>query len=248
MQKDSPSLECMETAKSTLPGSPPPASGVHLKVTAWRLLNTTLLMGFGVYKYYRPTLGDPTSDWIICIGWAVIAYWGTYVEAEAPTLAPWLFIRDIYQPTRLVLAEVHTIAWFIWAPVSANMWAMPFNLKNAHQTADTYQLWLYYFLALVAPFQFWTRVGDSVIITWMHRRWMPPQFNPSDGKFSFVFLLSQFIAGFVDVGQLVYHLHRFTRGSDPAPSVTYLSILTMSISLVLPLAICGGYLALRQRS
>ncbi|KAJ6451200.1 hypothetical protein C8R45DRAFT_1042437 [Mycena sanguinolenta] len=245
---DSTALGGMETARSTSSASAPPANGVRLKVTAWRLLNTTLLLGFGIYKSYRSTLGVPTSDWIICLGWAVIAYWGMYVEAEAPALAPWLFIQDISKPTRFVLAEVITIAWFISAPVLAYLWALPSpTAKEANPTVSTY-LWIISVAsALLTPIQFWDRVNDSRIITWARRRWLPRQFHTDErSDFAGVFLLGKLIATLANVMHVVYNLYHFTRVSDLTPSVIYGWLITASISLFVPMAVCGIYIAVRR--
>ncbi|KAF7368116.1 hypothetical protein MSAN_00877800 [Mycena sanguinolenta] len=243
---DSTTLEGMETARSTSPvPSAPPANGTRPKVTAWRLLNTTLLVGFGIYKSCHSTLGVSTSDWIICIGWAIVAYWGTYMESEAPAVAPWFFIRDIFQPTRLVVAEAITSAWFIWGLRLPYLWTL--STKEADRTVPTY-LWIVCVSnALFTPVQFWDRVSDSRIITWGCRRWM--QFHPAERpELTDVFLLCKLIAGLANATQVAYDLYHFTRGSDPAPSVTYTWLITTSISLFVPAAICGMYLAVRRQS
>ncbi|KAF7368122.1 hypothetical protein MSAN_00878500 [Mycena sanguinolenta] len=247
---DSAALEGMETARSTSPvPSAPPANGTRPKVTAWRLLNTTLLVGFGIYKSHHSTLGVSTSDWIICIGWAVVAYWGTYMESEAPTVAPWLFVRDILLPTWLVVVEAITIAWFIWGVRLPYVWAFPAN--EADRTVPTY-FWIACVAnALFTPFQFWLRVSESIIITWGRTRWM--QFRLDErSDLTTTFMLGKLIAGLA-IGTLVapqpaYDVYHFTRGSDPAPSVTYAWLITASISLFVPTAICGMYLVVRRQS
>ncbi|KAJ6508204.1 hypothetical protein C8R45DRAFT_1207939 [Mycena sanguinolenta] len=246
MRMDSTVLKSMELARSTSPVSAPPANGVRLNVTAWRLLNTTLLVGFGIYKSCYPTLGVP--DWIICIGWAVIAYWGTYVEAEAPTLAPWLFIQDLSKVTGLVLAEVVTIAWFIFTPASPYLWAFPsFATKKADRAVSPWLWFICVANGLLIPLQFWDRVSESRIITWARRRWLPRQFHPDERwDLAGVFRSGKFIAALANVTQAVYDLYRFMRGSDLAPSVIHGWLITSSISLVIPMAVCGIYIAVRR--
>ncbi|KAJ7219801.1 hypothetical protein B0H12DRAFT_1152519 [Mycena haematopus] len=244
-------LERMESTRSTSPvplDSEP--SGARLKVTVWRLLNTTVIMGFGIYKSYHTTLGSPTSDWIICVGWAVIAYWGTYVEMEAPTLASWLFIPDFSRPTRFFLEEAFTLASILGFPVLVYMWAFPNGDKPADRAVPTYVWIICVANALFAPSQFWDRAGHSQIFIWIRRRWMPRQFNDLDptSELAGVFTLSTSVAGLVSGGQIVYNLYRFTRGSDPPPSLALLWLLTTGISIVFPLAICGLHLAAHRLS
>ncbi|KAJ7463385.1 hypothetical protein B0H11DRAFT_2052750 [Mycena galericulata] len=233
------------TTRSTSPVTSQ-SSGARLKVTVWRLLNTVLMMGFGIYKSYYTTLGSPTSDWIISIGWAVIAYWGMYVEGEAPTLAPWFFIRDFSRPTWFVLAEASTMASIVGAPVFACLWVFPNRDKPADRAVTTFLWILSVASALYAPIQFWDQMRNSRIITWIRRRWMPRQFNDSD--LAGMFILSKWVAGLGNVGQIVYNLYHFTRSSNPAPSFMFLWLLTTGISFAFPLVICGVYLAVHQRS
>ncbi|KAJ7773499.1 hypothetical protein B0H14DRAFT_2276757, partial [Mycena olivaceomarginata] len=49
------------------------------KVTPWRLLNTCLVLGMGIYKAavtYRGQDAAPTTlDWIIGVLWALMCVW-----------------------------------------------------------------------------------------------------------------------------------------------------------------------------
>ncbi|KAJ7859448.1 hypothetical protein B0H14DRAFT_2746389 [Mycena olivaceomarginata] len=66
--------------------APPPAAVAprpRVKITAWRILNTSLLPHISGKR--RP----PTNlDWMIGVVWALISYW------EDPSIAPWFFMTD----------------------------------------------------------------------------------------------------------------------------------------------------------
>ncbi|KAJ6510729.1 hypothetical protein C8R45DRAFT_965009 [Mycena sanguinolenta] len=73
--------------------------GPLIKVTLWRLLNTVLLLGLGVYKAvaaYRGQQTAPTTlDWILGVLWAVIAYWTSFLEdARLGPRGHWFFAED----------------------------------------------------------------------------------------------------------------------------------------------------------
>ncbi|KAJ7319079.1 hypothetical protein DFH08DRAFT_970975 [Mycena albidolilacea] len=73
-----------------------------VKVTPWRLLNTVLVLGLGIYKAtatYRGQDTTPTTlDWIIGVLWALIAYWASFLEdAHLSPGARWFFDLDVSQ-------------------------------------------------------------------------------------------------------------------------------------------------------
>ncbi|KAF8215263.1 hypothetical protein K438DRAFT_773588 [Mycena galopus ATCC 62051] len=57
----------------------------QVKLTPWRVTNTAVLLGLGVYKaagtYLGQTTGPNTADWIVGVLWALIVYW---VEPMVP--------------------------------------------------------------------------------------------------------------------------------------------------------------------
>ncbi|KAJ7261119.1 hypothetical protein C8J57DRAFT_1514349 [Mycena rebaudengoi] len=78
---------------------PPAVRAPHVKITLWRLLNTTGLLVLSICKsiliFRGETLAPDHLDWSIGILWAFVAYWGSLIEQEAPSLAPWLFEDDL---------------------------------------------------------------------------------------------------------------------------------------------------------
>ncbi|KAF7361519.1 hypothetical protein MSAN_01185500 [Mycena sanguinolenta] len=88
------------TAEESLlhPAQPAPEDP-KIKITLWRLLNTTLLLGLGVYKAVTAYGGQQTApttlDWILGVLWAVIAYWVSFLEeAQLGPRGRWFFIQD----------------------------------------------------------------------------------------------------------------------------------------------------------
>ncbi|KAJ7327583.1 hypothetical protein DFH08DRAFT_816424 [Mycena albidolilacea] len=86
--------------------SAPVAPRPCVKITAWRILNTSVLFVLGTYKAVATYLGEtavPTNlDWMIGVVWALMcahtavieAYLVSIVEQEAPSIAPWFFTTD----------------------------------------------------------------------------------------------------------------------------------------------------------
>ncbi|KAF7361551.1 hypothetical protein MSAN_01188700 [Mycena sanguinolenta] len=58
--------------------------GPKVKVTGWRLLNTFLVLGLGVYKAVAAYRGQQTTsttlDWLLGVLWAITAYWISFLE------------------------------------------------------------------------------------------------------------------------------------------------------------------------
>ncbi|KAJ7743061.1 hypothetical protein B0H14DRAFT_2987831 [Mycena olivaceomarginata] len=74
-----------------------------VKFTAWRIINTGILLGLGVPKAVATYKGQNTAvnnlDWALGVAWALISSWVGFVEQDSPESAPWFFKYDL----RLVL-------------------------------------------------------------------------------------------------------------------------------------------------
>ena len=125
-------------------GSFPFGSGARspgIRVTAWRLLNSVILLVFGVTKAVYAYLGHETTpttlEWLLGVSWALMygfplpapdvpfplnnqctrAYWVGWVEAENPSAAPLLFEVDLYQtgmldvPIGLIVLSLAVASW-----------------------------------------------------------------------------------------------------------------------------------------
>ncbi|KAK7057613.1 hypothetical protein R3P38DRAFT_2842037 [Favolaschia claudopus] len=71
-----------------------------VKVTPWRLLNTFLVLGLGLYKSALAYLGQDTAptalEWIVGVLWVVIAYWLSFLEdADLGPRGRFLFSEDV---------------------------------------------------------------------------------------------------------------------------------------------------------
>ncbi|KAK7052274.1 hypothetical protein R3P38DRAFT_3594900 [Favolaschia claudopus] len=74
--------------------------GPRVKVTPWRLLNTFLVLGLGVYKSVSTYRGQDTApttiDWILGVLWALIAYWISFLEnADLGPRGQFFFASDV---------------------------------------------------------------------------------------------------------------------------------------------------------
>ncbi|KAF8198275.1 hypothetical protein K438DRAFT_1824129 [Mycena galopus ATCC 62051] len=78
-----------------------------IKITPWRLLNTVLVLGLGIYKaspsYLGQEVAPTTLDWIIGVLGAVIAYWVSFLEEAELGRGRWFFARDLSQSLAQVL-------------------------------------------------------------------------------------------------------------------------------------------------
>ncbi|KAF8210800.1 hypothetical protein K438DRAFT_1752569 [Mycena galopus ATCC 62051] len=76
----------------------------RVKLSAWRILNSSVLLILGTYKavatYLGQTLAPSDLDWTIGLVWALISYWLSILEQEAPSVAPWFFTTDLSGPVR----------------------------------------------------------------------------------------------------------------------------------------------------
>ncbi|KAJ6510713.1 hypothetical protein C8R45DRAFT_394937 [Mycena sanguinolenta] len=107
--------------------TPRVTGGPMVKVTAWRLLNTVLILGLGTYKasaaYRGQQVAPTTLDWIIGVLWAVTAYWLSFLEESQ--LGPggrWFFARDLSGALRIFLGPfilVCLIVLLIWQITTA---------------------------------------------------------------------------------------------------------------------------------
>jgi hypothetical protein len=95
-----------------------------VKITPWRILNTSVLLILGTYKAVSTYLGEtmaPTNlDWTMGVVWALMyihpnyipacilltycinlsSYWVSIVEQVAPSIAPWFLTADFSRPVR----------------------------------------------------------------------------------------------------------------------------------------------------
>ncbi|KAJ7917670.1 hypothetical protein B0H13DRAFT_1994518 [Mycena leptocephala] len=78
--------------------SPAPSLFPHVKITPWRITNTVVVLGLGIYKatvtYLGQTTAPTTADWIIGVGWTLISYWIGLVEQHDDTATQWFFSHD----------------------------------------------------------------------------------------------------------------------------------------------------------
>ncbi|KAJ7824638.1 hypothetical protein B0H13DRAFT_2681158, partial [Mycena leptocephala] len=76
-------------------------------ITPWRLLNTVVVLGVGVYKavttYLGQTTGPTTADWIIGVAWTLIAYWVSFFDDPTPNQSSWFFARDVSKLSGILL-------------------------------------------------------------------------------------------------------------------------------------------------
>ncbi|KAF8191934.1 hypothetical protein K438DRAFT_1970302 [Mycena galopus ATCC 62051] len=241
----SPSLESGPgiPPKTTSPSS----SETRFKVTVWRLVNTAGIMGFGIYKSGNTTL--TSSDWWIFAVWGTIAYWATLVEFEAPTLAPWLFTRDYSRLTRFVLAECVTVLSIAFTPFLSLFWALDAHGKPADRQVSIYMWVVYIAFAPFAPFKLWDHINDSRVIKWIRARSFPQQVDeqPTAGAWDLkaVFQWTKWVAALLNTVQIGFNIYSFTRGSGPAPTPTFLWLVTIGVSVGMPVVVCITYLAVR---
>ncbi|KAF9464327.1 hypothetical protein BDZ94DRAFT_1308108 [Collybia nuda] len=68
-------------------------------MTRWRLLNSLVIITFGMWKAISAYLGystlPTTIDWILGVMWALISYWASLLESEHPTIGKWLMQDDL---------------------------------------------------------------------------------------------------------------------------------------------------------
>ncbi|TEB21517.1 hypothetical protein FA13DRAFT_1741756 [Coprinellus micaceus] len=95
-----------------------------VKVTPWRTINTLVLVSFGIVKTIAAYDGNPSVNaWDMALGliWATVSYWCTILEAECPSLVPWLFDVDIKAILFLpVLVTVGSWCFLPWVSVVGN--------------------------------------------------------------------------------------------------------------------------------
>ncbi|KAJ7169336.1 hypothetical protein C8R43DRAFT_1103535 [Mycena crocata] len=122
----------------------------QLRITTWRLLNTTVFLALGIYKAisaYRGGTTTPTTlDWIIGVGWTILSYWLSIMEQENPDVAPWLFIVE--------WPLITTFLWIGFWKVASAMISPPITLASA-----------------IAYSNYWSR-SWIVIVSWLAPLWL----------------------------------------------------------------------------
>ncbi|KAJ7461607.1 hypothetical protein FB451DRAFT_1497610 [Mycena latifolia] len=82
----------------------------RVKITPWRLLNTVLVLGLGIYKaaasYLGQSIAPTTLDWIIGVVWTLTCYWVSFAEQEN---SAWFFAYDLTGVLRVTV-----LGFFIW--------------------------------------------------------------------------------------------------------------------------------------
>ncbi|KJA14659.1 hypothetical protein HYPSUDRAFT_48974 [Hypholoma sublateritium FD-334 SS-4] len=104
----------------------PPEPGI--KVTWWRLLNTAVLVVFGVAKSVASFRGNAVIsnvfDIILGVVWGVIALWVSTMETESNTAWAWFFQvnrkQEVCRAWKLVLFIIGGVLYF-WITVSVTM-------------------------------------------------------------------------------------------------------------------------------
>ncbi|KAF8215259.1 hypothetical protein K438DRAFT_1749323 [Mycena galopus ATCC 62051] len=106
-------IELLETANSLLQTR-------ANKLTPWRVTNTAVLLGLGVYKaagtYLGQTTGPNTADWIVGVLWALIVYW---VEPMVP-------FYEEHRAEDDSESEEFSLHWFFTQEVSSAVLVTPF--------------------------------------------------------------------------------------------------------------------------
>ncbi|KAJ3549911.1 hypothetical protein NMY22_g698 [Coprinellus aureogranulatus] len=78
-------------------------------VTPWRLVNTSFVLCFALWKWKAAVRGDPTAnnlDLVLGLGWALIVYWAGIIEQEHPSLASWFFHTNAIKVLLVLLYPV----------------------------------------------------------------------------------------------------------------------------------------------
>ncbi|KIJ40774.1 hypothetical protein M422DRAFT_256193 [Sphaerobolus stellatus SS14] len=77
-----------------------------IKITPWRIINTFVVLGFGITKTVSTYGGkDATANWSdLTVGliWATIAYWVSLAETESKTAWQWLLQKPVTVPNTLI--------------------------------------------------------------------------------------------------------------------------------------------------
>jgi len=73
-----------------------------IKVTLYRLLNTTIVLGVGTGKFILAMQGHSISptilDWVFGALYVVVTYWIGFLEGVRPPVWPWFFSEDYVTP------------------------------------------------------------------------------------------------------------------------------------------------------
>ncbi|KAF9515639.1 hypothetical protein BS47DRAFT_774455 [Hydnum rufescens UP504] len=73
-----------------------------VKITLYRLLNTTIILGVGTAKFALGMQGHSISptilDWVLGSLYLVVTYWIGFLEDVRPPVWPWFFFEDYVTP------------------------------------------------------------------------------------------------------------------------------------------------------
>ncbi|KAJ7744771.1 hypothetical protein DFH07DRAFT_834279 [Mycena maculata] len=211
-------LDQMEQGKDRSDEASRHAPQGRLKVTAWRILNSSLILALGSYKAMTIRGGEPGA----LTGWECIAvmfcvlfwYWGSLIEQENPTLAPWLFIRDRSAPL-----------WFLYdvvgsPPVNTTILQFSILVPSTSSGGERSRTFFIAFLiwAAITPFPMVISASQSTWLSYLvnslDRPWLraliPAAFNRADWVLQTLGLL--FVIGMaipLNVGATVLLLLRY---------------------------------------
>ncbi|KAJ7872337.1 hypothetical protein B0H14DRAFT_2570340 [Mycena olivaceomarginata] len=137
-----------------------------VKITPWRVFNTLLVLGLGVYKsvgtYQGQTVGPTTVDWIGSLVWATIVYWVSLYEPlvdddpDSEELFVWIFCRD--------LSGINLLTFpVLWLFVT--VWMTGFTKLIGHQLQ--FGIFLDVFIIVVFFFVFSLVYGIAGVTLWL---------------------------------------------------------------------------------
>ncbi|KAF8481728.1 hypothetical protein DFH94DRAFT_405760 [Russula ochroleuca] len=88
-----------------------------VELTGYRLLTTSVILGFGVpkavYSYNGQSLISTTLDWLAGVVLALVLYWLGVIEATRPGLSPCFFKVDLAPPILRFLSRSEVHLWFL---------------------------------------------------------------------------------------------------------------------------------------
>ncbi|KAJ6555425.1 hypothetical protein DFH09DRAFT_1365762 [Mycena vulgaris] len=222
----------------------------RLKVTAWRILNTTAVLALGTYKALSTYRGQSsaltTFEWISSTFWVLIAYWGSLVEQEAPTIAPWLFTHDLSPIVGFVLAEIYNLYAISLIPFMGR------GFLGGNPEEHPTQVWLVMLaLSLFVPPMLWMRIVDSGLVN----RFVKPWFKrfckgvliDENGmlRLKHMFLMGA-MAGTSNIVLTTLILYEYQARSMSQFALQAWFLGATILSLVITLVACGLYVIIRK--